>query len=110
MFKPRVWMLSIVALFAMTLSTPTFAGKRARKTKPATSKTSKTGKKGSKSTKQASYVPKTQHLTFGDEDVNAGVDGPGGAVVQGDKRTKHSSLIKVRTNFIAELIKSAEDI
>jgi hypothetical protein len=68
------------------------------------------GQKGSKSTKQASYVPKTQHLTFGDEDVNAGVDGPGGAVVQGDKRTKHSSLIKVRTNFIAELIKSAEDI
>jgi hypothetical protein len=44
------------------------------------------------------------------EGVNGEIVGPDGTVVTGGHRTKDHSLIKVRTNYIPELLKSVEDI
>ena len=51
---------------------------------------------------------RVQKLIFGDDVVDAGTDKPDGVVVHGNPRSRHSSLIKVRANFIPELLKSAE--
>ncbi len=53
---------------------------------------------------------RTQRLDFEDDLVTAGFDSGNGTIVQVTRKTKISSLIEVRKNFIPELLKSAEDI
>ena len=53
---------------------------------------------------------KVQKLTFIDDVVDAGMDRPDGAVVTTRRRLRESSLLKVRGDFVPELIKSAEDV
>jgi hypothetical protein len=53
---------------------------------------------------------RVQRLSFEDEDVEATREGGAGAVVGGERRAKHSSLIHVREDFIDELVKSADDV
>lgn len=51
---------------------------------------------------------KKQTLIFGDDVVESDFDRPDGTVIQQIRRAKTSSLIKIRKDFIPELLKSAE--
>ena len=56
-----------------------------------------------------SYKSKTVY-DFDDDTVEGDLVRPDGEFVDTRKGAKHSSLIKIRENFIPEMIKSAEDI
>lgn len=60
--------------------------------------------------KNASYQPAPQRLIFENEVVRAGRKGPDGTLVKGRRILPRSSLIRVRLNFLPELIKSAENL
>ena len=53
---------------------------------------------------------KDKKYSFEDEDVNGELLKPEGDVLAGRTDLKHASLIRVRTNFIREIVKSAEDL
>ena len=55
------------------------------------------------------YKSKTVY-DFDDDTVEGDLVRPDGEFVDTRKGAKHSSLIKIRENFIPEMIKSAEDI
>lgn len=55
------------------------------------------------------YKQKTVY-DFDDDLVEGDLVRPDGEFVDSRKGAKHSSLIKIRENFIPELLKSAEDI
>jgi hypothetical protein len=55
------------------------------------------------------YKSKTVY-DFDDDIVEGDLVRPDGEFVDSRKSAKHSSLIKIRENFIPELLKSAEDI
>ena len=55
------------------------------------------------------YKSKTVY-DFDDDTVEGDLVRPDGEFVDSRKGAKHSSLIKIRENFIPEMIKSAEDI
>jgi hypothetical protein len=55
------------------------------------------------------YKQKTVY-DFDDDTVEGDLVRPDGEFVDSRKAAKHSSLIKIRENFIPELLKSAEDI
>jgi len=55
------------------------------------------------------YKSKTVY-DFDDDIVEGDLVRPDGEFVDSRKGAKHSSLIKIRENFIPELLKSAEDI
>ncbi len=58
----------------------------------------------------ADKEPAPQILTYGEGDeVEGGVFGPDGNVVGSTRGSKHHSLVRVRTTFIPELLKSALD-
>lgn len=59
---------------------------------------------------QKPQAAKPQRLIFGDDLVEAGRDLGGGSIVGGRRPVRMSRLIPVRTDFLPELIKSAEDI
>lgn len=76
-------------------------------------KTVKTVKKGATVARVKSAkteYQKVQRMSFLDDVVDAGVQRPDGVVVSGSTRQPQTSLIRVRMNFVPELIKSAEDI
>lgn len=52
----------------------------------------------------------TRHYDFDDDLVTAGFDRGRGEIVSITRRTKVSSLIEVRKDFVPELLKMAEDI
>lgn len=55
--------------------------------------------------------PKVKVLTFGlGDELEGGVDRPDGDNVTARQQVVHSSLIRVRTQFVAEIFKSAEDL
>jgi len=56
-----------------------------------------------------SYKSKTVY-DFDDDTVEGDLVRPDGEFVDSRKAAKHSSLIKIRENFIPEMLKSAEDI
>jgi len=56
-----------------------------------------------------SYKSKTVY-DFDDDVVEGDLVRPDGEFVDSRKAAKHSSLIKIRENFIPEMLKSAEDI
>ena len=55
------------------------------------------------------YKQKTTY-DFDDDIVEGDLVRPDGEFVDSRKMAKHSSLIKIRENFIPEMLKSAEDI
>lgn len=55
-----------------------------------------------------SYKKKAQHLTFGDETIVSDRKTPGGESVIVKQTNHFSSLIKMRKDFNAMMIKSAE--
>jgi hypothetical protein len=55
------------------------------------------------------YKSKTVY-DFDDDTVEGDLVRPDGEFIDTRKGAKHSSLIKIRTDFIPEMIKSAEDI
>ena len=55
------------------------------------------------------YKSKTVY-DFDDDVVEGDLVRPDGEFVDSRKAAKHSSLIKIRENFIPEMLKSAEDI
>jgi hypothetical protein len=60
--------------------------------------------------KPADKEPAPQVLTYGDGDeIEGGTLGPDGNAVNAKGKTRFSSLVKVRTTFIPELIKSAQN-
>lgn len=52
----------------------------------------------------------TTKYDFDDDVVEGDLVRPDGEFVDTRKKAKHSSLIKIRENFINEMLKSAEDI
>jgi hypothetical protein len=103
----------IAAIFALGLLLPGLAEARkptqTRKiAKPAVHK--RVVKKTASSKAVPQKFKKETRLTFDDDKVSASAQTGGGALVTGERKAKTSSLIKVRTNFIPELIKSALDI
>jgi hypothetical protein len=56
-----------------------------------------------------SYKQKTVY-DFDDDVVEGDLVRPDGEFVDSRRAAKHSSLIKIRENFIPEMLKSAEDI
>ena len=55
------------------------------------------------------YKKKTVY-DFDDDVVEGELMRPDGELIGERKKSKHSSLIKIRLNFIPEMLKSAEDI
>ncbi|MCA9670608.1 MAG: adventurous gliding motility protein CglF [Myxococcales bacterium] len=55
------------------------------------------------------YKKKTVY-DFDDDVVEGELQRPDGEYVDTRRKAKHSSLIKIRENFIPEMLKSAEDI
>ena len=55
------------------------------------------------------YRKKTVY-DFDDDVVEGELQRPDGEYIDTNKKAKHSSLIKIRENFIPEMLKSAEDI
>lgn len=53
--------------------------------------------------------PKAQKLDFDDDIVDGALWAPEGSVVDRTRPVKHETMIRVRTSFVAELLKSAED-
>ncbi len=56
-----------------------------------------------------SYKAKTVY-DFEDDMVEGDLQRPDGELVDGIRKTQHSSLIEIRKDFIPEIIKSAEDL
>jgi hypothetical protein len=57
------------------------------------------------------YAPKAQHIDIDDADVvNGELVGPDGPTIFSKTDSVHVSLIKIRWNFVPEMIKSADDI
>jgi hypothetical protein len=54
--------------------------------------------------------PKTQRFDFDEDEVVGGLDGPTQELIGGRIGVRHSSLIRVRTDFRPELIRTADDI
>ncbi len=83
--------LSLIGLLGLSLlAVPAFAQKAADKADP-------------------SYKQKTVY-DFDDDVVEGDLVKPDIETVGAAGKVKHSSLIKIRTDFIAEMLKSAEDI
>jgi hypothetical protein len=55
------------------------------------------------------YKKKTVY-DFDDDVVEGELQRPDGEYIDTRRKAKHSSLIKIRENFIPEMLKSAEDI
>lgn len=55
------------------------------------------------------YKKKTVY-DFDDDLVEGELQRPDGEYIDTNRKAKHSSLIKIRENFIPEMLKSAEDI
>lgn len=55
------------------------------------------------------YKKKTVY-DFDDDVVEGELQRPDGEFIDTNRKAKHSSLIKIRENFIPEMLKSAEDI
>ena len=91
----------IVAAIALSFAfgtTSAFADRSASKQSAATSATAK-GK------------VKVKKITFGEgDDVEGGVVGPDGENIQVRDSIVYSSLIRVRTDFVPEIFKSAENL
>jgi hypothetical protein len=89
---------TIISLFAgLTLMVGVAAAQKAAAPPPA-------GGEGN-----VQYKSKTVY-DFDDDIVEGDLVRPDGEFVDSRKSAKHSSLIKIRENFIPELLKSAEDI
>ena len=58
---------------------------------------------------KTSYKAKTVY-DFEDDMVEGDLQRPDGELINGLKRTEHSSLIEIRKDFIPEMLKSLEDI
>jgi hypothetical protein len=54
--------------------------------------------------------PKTKVYDFSGDTIEGDLIKPEGTTVDARDFAKHSSLIRIRTNFIPEIIKSAEDL
>lgn len=52
----------------------------------------------------------TRTVTFEDDVIETTLLRPDGAVVEGINKNKRASLIRIRTTFFAEIIRSAEDL
>ena len=55
-------------------------------------------------------APKTKVYDFSGDTIEGDLIKPEGTTVDARDFAKHSSLIRIRTNFIPEIIKSAEDL
>jgi hypothetical protein len=55
------------------------------------------------------WVP-IKHLEFTAEDVEGGLMGPDGELIQVVERAKHPSLIEIREGFEAEVVKTMENM
>ena len=74
---------------------------------PLTTSLSLAQKEGDSS--QVQYKKKTVY-DFDDDLVEGELQRPDGEFIDAQRKAKHSSLIKIRENFIPEMLKSAEDI
>jgi len=54
--------------------------------------------------------PKVKTYDFSGDTIEGDLVKPEGSTVDARDFAKHSSLIRIRTNFIPEIIKSAEDL
>lgn len=54
--------------------------------------------------------PKATSYDFDDDIVEGDLVRPEGEMVGSASKVKHSSLIRIRTDFLKEMLKSAEDI
>ena len=55
-------------------------------------------------------TPKTKVYDFSGDTIEGDLIKPEGSTVDARDFAKHSSLIRIRTHFIPEIIKSAEDL
>ena len=55
-------------------------------------------------------APKVKVYDFSGDTIEGDLIHPEGSTVDARDFAKHSSLIRIRTNFIPEIIKSAEDL
>jgi hypothetical protein len=55
-------------------------------------------------------TPKTKVYDFSGDTIEGDLIKPEGSTVDARDFAKHSSLIRIRTNFIPEIVKSAEDL
>jgi hypothetical protein len=67
------------------------------------------GPAGATSTEGVQFKQKTEY-SFDDDLVEGDLVRPDGEFVDTRRSAKHSSLIKIRDNFVSEMLKSAEDI
>lgn len=99
----RRWLLTAVGLAfgaGLWLAAPVVAAPS-----PKRSPTPLTGQP----TGDVKYKQETRY-DFDDDLVEGELQRPDDELIEGSRRAKHSSLIKIREHFIPELLKSAEDL
>lgn len=94
----------IVLAFTATPALAVADGPRASRASKSTATTTTTT-----TTTKAKYK-KVQEMIFTDDEVTASRAGGAGEIIQVRGQTKKSSLIRIRGNFLPELVKSAENI
>ena len=55
------------------------------------------------------FVP-AKRFEFTDDDIEGGVTGPNGELIEHVPRARHSSLIELREHFLTEMMKTLEDL
>lgn len=103
---PRKLGLVLATLLAALLLAAPVRAELPRSAPPARSATTKAPVKAAPPANKASV----QRLTFDDDEVNALVERGDGELVEVRRQPVQSSLVTVRSDFLPELIKSAEDI
>ena len=104
----------VAVIFALGLLLPALASARPNKRRPAVNKRAASVKRPARrvvTTKATSQkYKKVTRYGFKNDMVEATPDQGSGSLVTGSRRAGHSTLLKVRTNFLPELIKSALDL
>ncbi len=99
MHKPVNALAAIVALAALALSSPAAAQGKA---------TGRTKARNAKTTVTAAKAKKVRTFSFTGDEIDADRIRPDGTAIFGRPANKHTSLIRLRTQFIAQIVKSAE--
>ena len=91
---------TLISIISLSILLPTMAA-------------AQTGPKPGEATGEANQTtnaPKVQVMDIEGEDIESGIIRPGGEHIRPNKHKKTSSLIKIKANFIPELLNSVNDI
>ncbi len=95
MHQPQIFLAALGAALALVMTTPAQAAPKSKTTT-------------AKSTKSKAKVKKTKNFDFEGDEIDVDRIRPDGTAIFGRPPSKHTSLIRLRSEFIGHIVKSAE--